>query len=157
LTPQADEIENFLHETERTPMCRSAFFASLVAIPAVAHAAETQQQATSTREESISGLVAGASLTVTKTLVKYPLDTATVRLQMPNSTYSIRHPVALFDGAYRGVAAPLIANIPAGAVFFAVKDATKAALSTSGMGRWTATCLSVAVAQIPYWVREQWG
>jgi hypothetical protein len=100
-------------------------------------------------------MVAGASLPVTKTLVKYPLDTATVRLQMPNSPYSILDLTNLLKGSYRGITVPLLSNIPAGAVFFAVKDATKAILATSFSGdipKWLSTSLAVGIAQIPYWL-----
>jgi hypothetical protein len=103
-------------------------------------------------QESISGFIAGGSLTITKTVVKYPLDTATVRLQMPGTDYSIRDPIRLFEGAYRGIFAPLLWNVPAGAVFFAVKDATKSALRESGLPKWATTSLAVAAAQIPYWL-----
>jgi solute carrier family 25 S-adenosylmethionine transporter 26 len=112
-------------------MSRSAFLGSLLlAFPLVAARTTAQANAETgedrpsstsqqlalnkAREESISGSVAGASLTVTKTLFKYPLDTATVRLQMRNSAYSIRDLPTLFDGSYRGVLAPLLANVPAG-------------------------------------------
>ncbi|GAX10075.1 hypothetical protein FisN_2Lh344 [Fistulifera solaris] len=108
-----------------------------------------------TVQESLSGMVAGASLPVTKTLVKYPLDTATVRLQMPNSPYSIFDIPNLLKGSYRGITVPLLSNIPAGAVFFAVKDATKAILATSYAGdipKWLSTSLAVGIAQIPYWL-----
>lgn len=104
-----------------------------------------------TFEESLSGMVAGASLPVTKTLVKYPLDTATVRLQMPNSPYSVFDLPKLFKGSYRGITVPLLSNIPAGAVFFAVKDAAKEILSPN-LPKWLATSLAVGMAQIPYWL-----
>jgi solute carrier family 25 (mitochondrial S-adenosylmethionine transporter), member 26 len=127
--------------------------------------------------ETLSGFAAGAALTLTKTIIKYPMDTATVRLQMPNSTYSIRRPIQLFDDAYIGIAAPLFSNIPAGAVFFAVKDSVSSFLKviavnsatstllqpdvTSLFCNWFAqqctsrtfrTCIAVAMAQIPYWI-----
>ncbi len=108
-----------------------------------------------TVQESLSGMVAGASLPVTKTLVKYPLDTATVRLQMPNSPYSIFDLPNLLKGSYRGITVPLLSNIPAGAVFFAVKDATKAVLAASSaddIPKWLSTSLAVGIAQIPYWL-----
>jgi solute carrier family 25 (mitochondrial S-adenosylmethionine transporter), member 26 len=119
----------------------------------------------STKEESISGFVAGAALTLTKTIVKYPMDTATVRLQMPQTNYTMQKPLALFEDAYVGIAAPLVANVPAGAVFFAVKDAVQASLPSIASSRsdtsfLTAlcgsrvvrTCVAVAVAQLPYWI-----
>lgn len=116
-----------------------------------------QRQVKVVREESVSGFVAGALLTLTKTLVKYPLDSATVRLQMVNSSYSILDPIALFRDSYIGFAAPLLVNIPAGALFFAVKDAVQASLEPDNdndslfQSGWFRTCLAVAVAQIPYW------
>ena len=109
-----------------------------------------------TLEETISGAVAGGTLTVAKTVVKYPLDTATVRLQIPNTAYSIRDPIRLFRGAYTGILSPLLWNIPAGSIFFGVKDATKAAIKESVFGsvlpKWATTCLAVAAAQGPYWL-----
>ena len=118
-------------------------------VPTFLNSKEEQRK---TIQESISGFVAGGSLTITKTFVKYPLDTATVRLQMPGTDYSIRDPLRLFDGGYRGVLAPLLWNVPGGAVFFAVKDATKSALRESGLPRWATTSLAVAAAQCPYWL-----
>lgn len=104
-------------------------------------------------QESLSGFVAGGALVLTKTLVKYPLDTATVRLQMPNSKYSLLDLVSLFRGSYNGMSLTLLSNIPGGAVFFAVKDATKASLKQSVMApNWVITCIAVAAAQIPYWI-----
>ena len=105
-----------------------------------------------TIQETISGFVSGAALTTTKTFVKYPLDTATVRLQMPNTAYSISNLIELFDGSFRGITLPLLSNIPGGAVFFAIKDATKAVCKESGMPKWMATCISVGVANFPYWL-----
>jgi solute carrier family 25 (mitochondrial S-adenosylmethionine transporter), member 26 len=114
----------------------------------------------SAAQESISGAIAGGALTVTKTIIKFPLDTVTVRLQMPNANQfvnSIDDIRSLFGGSYNGVTLTLLSNIPAGAVFFAVKDATKAALRDySPLGadapKWVTTSLAVAAAQIPYWL-----
>lgn len=106
-------------------------------------------------QEAVSGFVSGAALAGTKTLIKYPLDTATVRIQMPNSYYSIQNPGRLFSGCYNGVTLTLLSNIPAGAVFFAVKDAAKSGIKNSfgaSLPRWVTTSLAVAVAQIPYWL-----
>lgn len=103
-------------------------------------------------EETISGFFSGGALTVTKTLVKYPLDTASVRLQMPSTKYSINNLPELFNGSYRGITAPLLSNIPAGAVFFAVKDAVKTSLKEQGMAKWMTTSLAVLAAQGPYWL-----
>jgi Mitochondrial carrier protein len=107
--------------------------------------------------ESLSGSVAGAALTITKTLVKFPLDTATVRLQMPSQEYSIFRVAELFTDCYRGVWTPLLANIPAGAVFFAVKDAVVQSIDNDdndSKPSWLTTSVAVAAAQIPYWPRR---
>lgn len=109
-----------------------------------------------TLEESISGFIAGAALSATKTIVKYPLDTATVRLQMPASQYSVFEPLELLNGSFQGIAFPLVSNIPAGAIFFAVKDATKEFLKESttgggaGLPKWASTSLAVLAATFPY-------
>lgn len=121
-------------------------------------------------EQSISGLVSGLVLTAAKTTVKYPLDTATVRLQMPNTLYSIYDPITLFRGSFQGITAQLAGTLPSGAVFFAVKDTAKAYIMShrSMLGGTTtmtaapkegldwvalwATCFAVAVAQPPYWL-----
>ena len=57
------------------------------------------------------------------------------------------------NGCYNGVTTPLVSNIPAGGVFFAVKDATKTSLKNAmpNLPPWQRTCLAVAAAQIPYW------
>mmetsp|Transcript_31614 Transcript_31614/g.51542 ORF Transcript_31614/g.51542 Transcript_31614/m.51542 type:complete len:416 (-) Transcript_31614:28-1275(-) len=104
-------------------------------------------------QESISGFVSGSAVSTVKTLVKYPLDTATVRLQMPNTLFTIKNLPALFTGSLDGITAPLVSNIPAGAIFFAVKDATKTALRESGLGlpKWVLTSLAVGAALPPYW------
>ena len=52
---------------------------------------------------------------------------------------------------YDGLVPALIGGIPAGAVFFGVKDYSKRALKRSGIGKAEATVLSVAAANIPYW------
>lgn len=120
--------------------------------------ATTLSSEPSSFQESLSGFVAGASLAGTKTLIKFPLDTATVRVQMPNSDYSIRDPFGLFDGCFNGISLTLLSNIPAGAVFFGVKDAVKSAIKNSDNGgissmpRWLSTSLAVGAAMIPYWI-----
>mmetsp|Transcript_8160 Transcript_8160/g.9486 ORF Transcript_8160/g.9486 Transcript_8160/m.9486 type:complete len:440 (-) Transcript_8160:3-1322(-) len=107
-------------------------------------------------DESLTGFIAGAALAGTKTLVKFPLDTATVRVQMKNSNYSVRDLFSLFNGCYNGLSLTLLSNIPAGAVFFAVKDSVKTSIknspSTSTMPMWLSTSFAVAAGQIPYWL-----
>jgi len=71
---------------------------------------------------------------------------------MPSTKYSINNLPELFNGSYRGITAPLLSNIPAGAVFFAVKDAVKTSLKEQGMAKWMTTSLAVLAAQGPYWL-----
>jgi len=98
--------------------------------------------------------VSGSAVSTVKTLVKYPLDTATVRLQMPNTIYSVSNLPELFAGSFDGIVAPLVSNIPAGAVFFSVKDAAKSLLKSNaaGLPKFALTSLAVAAALPPYWV-----
>ena len=124
----------------------------------IEHSAPSREKAAtepSSVQESISGFFAGGALAATKTIVKYPLDTATVRLQVPGYGYSISELGTLFSGSYNGITASLLANIPAGAVFFAVKDAAKTSLKNSALKSapaWTTTTLAVGAALIPYWI-----
>lgn len=108
----------------------------------------------STRQ-SIAEFAAGAALGAVKTTVKYPLDSATVRLQMPNSEYSIKELRKLFSGSYDGITLSLLSNIPAGAVFFAAKDAVKTSMKSSATfessPKWVTTSIGVLVALLPYW------
>jgi solute carrier family 25 S-adenosylmethionine transporter 26 len=105
-------------------------------------------------QESLSGFVSGSAVSIAKTLVKYPLDTVTVRLQMPNSRYGWHDVPTLFGGCLDGVLAPLLSNVPSAGVFFAIKDATKSALYGSGqdLPKWAITMMAVGAAQPPYWL-----
>ena len=128
------------------------------------HSASSSRQhdtSLSSAQESLTGFVAGATMSATKTVVKYPLDTATVRMQLAAAAAAAESPYyttwsELFQGSLNGVATPLVANIPGGAVFFAVRDACKASLKTNSVTAhlppWIQTCTAVAVAQIPYWL-----
>ena len=142
---------------------RSSFFAAILTVPIVAFAEPNNYDDRSTNsslfnrettQESISGAISGSALSVFKAVVKYPLDTATVRLQMPDSRYSLRNPRDLLQDSYRGALIPVLANIPAGATFFGTKDAFKAILKQQqpGMSKWLSTAIAVAVAQVPYWI-----
>ena len=125
---------------------------TIVSRPSAAAAAAESTTVVSTPssttfQESISGFVAGGALTGTKTLVKYPLDTVTVRLQMPSTVRG-----DLFKNVFTGIENPLLLNIPGGAVFFAVKDAVKTYLKQEGVSKPLATCISVFIANFPYWL-----
>lgn len=125
-----------------------AFDSSALASSSITEAAASARSI----EESVSGVVAGSILSVTKCLVKYPLDTVTVKFQMPGSTYSLKDVPRLLDGSLRGVEGPLLANIPGGALFFAVKDASLLAMDGWDCPRWFKTAIAVAAAQPPYWL-----
>jgi hypothetical protein len=155
-------------------MSRSSFFffataTAMMASSSVAQAVSETNHHPSTEnasspatslQESVSGFIAGAALGAVKTVVKFPLDTATVRLQMPNSDYSVGDLGRLFNGSYNGLTLSLLSNIPAGAIFFAFKDATKASLRDSALSevpKWLSTSIAVGVAQIPYWLARNPG
>ena len=134
----------------------SATSAEIIAAAAAAAAAtDDQQPSINALQESISGFVSGSVVSVAKTIIKYPLDTATVRLQMPNTKYTLLDLPALFDGSFDGITAPLLSNIQSSGVFFAVKDVTKSALKSSSFGgdlpKWATTALAVGAAQPLYW------
>jgi solute carrier family 25 S-adenosylmethionine transporter 26 len=84
---------------------------------------------------------------------------------MPNTPYSIYDPVPLFQGSFQGITAQLAGTLPSGAVFFAVKDAvtayltsqrTSSSIQSNGGGfDWdvvVTTCIAVGLAQPPYWL-----
>lgn len=119
----------------------------------------TTTTTTSSVQESVSGFLSGAAVSAVKTVVKYPLDTAAVRLQMPaaaaTTSYSMRNLPRLFEGSYDGILGPLISNVPAGAVFFAVKDVVKSSIrdnAGTALPRWVSTSVAVAAALPPYWL-----
>lgn len=103
-------------------------------------------------QESISGFISGTAVSAVKTIVKYPLDTATVRLQMPSTEYTLQNLPKLFEGSFDGISGPLLSNIPAGAIFFAVKDAIKSSMKGAGLPIWASTSIAVAAALPPYWL-----
>lgn len=147
-----DNCSRNLGRPSQQQQSRLAFLITAASIPFASEAKPSMMNmAPTTKDESLSGFVAGAALSATKTLVKYPLDTATVRLQTSGSKYRRENIASLFEDCYNGVSLPLLSNIPAGAVFFSVKDATKASMSSWEMERWMKTCIAVAAAQIPYW------
>lgn len=94
----------------------------------------------------VNGLISGAATRVTKEVLLHPLDTIRVRLQSPNSS------VPLFSNLYDGVGPALLSGVPAGAIFFAVKDYSKKELRMTGLGKRASTCAAVALANIPYWL-----
>lgn len=104
-------------------------------------------------ESFLNGLISGAASRAAKEVILHPLDTLRAREQVP-SNYSddcIITPTPKFSNLYDGVVSALIGGIPAGAIFFAVKDYTKQRLTSSGFSKEAATLLAVSVANLPYW------
>lgn len=59
----------------------------------------------------------------------------------------------MFANLYDGILPSIIGGIPAGAVFFGVKDYTKVLLKETGLfDQQVVAILSVALANIPYWI-----
>jgi len=88
-----------------------------------------------------------------KVLVKHPLDTVTIRLQVAKrDTGGVPRREVLFRGLYDGVGAPLLFAIPSGSIFFSVKDFAKSELKKRGFSKEFATVLGVFIAQFPYWL-----
>lgn len=109
--------------------------------------------ATTDEESVINGLISGASTRVAKELVLHPIDTVRARLQRPpNSEEVLANQEGLFDNLYDGLIPALVGGVPAGALFFGVKDFTKKKLRNMGLGKQESTVLSVMVTNIPYWV-----
>ena len=101
-----------------------------------------------------SGLVSGAVSRVCKELLLHPLDTIKARLQTLPSSGSVTslNDNTLFSNLYSGIVPALVSSVPAGSIFFAVKDYTRRiARQSLDMDAQSATVLAVAVANIPYW------
>ena len=105
-------------------------------------------------QEAISGLFSGSVVSITKVLVKHPLDTVSVRMQVAEQGMQLSR-AELWQGAWRGVLPPLAIAAPGGAIFFGVKDFIKAVCRDGSLGvvlsREEATILGVLLAQFPYW------
>lgn len=70
------------------------------------------------------------------------------------SFLSLYGDAALYDRLYDGLVPSLLGGIPAGAVFFGVKDFSKSFLSSSlpSWSRPEITALAVVLANVPYWL-----
>jgi hypothetical protein len=103
-------------------------------------------------QEAIGGIVGGAVVSSSKVLVKHPLDTVSIRIQVAKRNGGeIPRRAVLLEGLWRGVIPPLVFAIPSGAVFFSVKDYTKSLCRKNGFSKEAATLIGVFVAQFPYW------
>jgi hypothetical protein len=104
-------------------------------------------------EEALTGAVGGAVVASSKILVKHPLDTVAIRLQLSKRRFgNVPRREVLFQGLYDGVVPPLLFAIPSGSIFFSVKDVVKSQLKSKGASKEVATLVSVFVAQFPYWL-----
>ena len=110
-------------------------------------------------EESIfNSLVSGAATRVSKELILHPIDTVRARLQKapdptnPSTSDTGIKQEGLFDNLYDGLLPALVGGVPAGALFFGVKDYSKKKLRKMGLGKQESTVLSVMLTNVPYWV-----
>ncbi|GMI07600.1 hypothetical protein TrRE_jg2747 [Triparma retinervis] len=112
-----------------------------------------------------SGL-AGTAISVTKTIIKHPLDTMTVRIQNRDVglepvdlTLSERlssYTSALSPSPFAGIIPSVASSIPSAAVFFTIKDTVKNSLLSQPPGSphldiVTVTILSILAATPFYW------
>lgn len=138
------------------------------------------------KDDFIRGLLSGAVSRASKEILLHPFDTIRARLQVKNidfvnaTSYTAKsnaHSSAtmipeyqkevesgntgLFQDLYAGLTPALIGGIPAGAVFFAVKDSTKAFLKSLDnhhepfpilTSKEFITIFSVVIANVLYWV-----
>ena len=110
---------------------------------------------TATGSVFLNGLLSGAATRASKEIVLHPLDTIKTRRQMPPiPPYNTSSGSAsrLFSRLYDGLVPSLIGGIPAGAVFFAVKDASRDLLLRAHLAKPIATICAVAIANGPYWL-----
>ena len=101
------------------------------------------------KNDLISGFLSGTVSRATKEVLLHPFDTIRARLQVMKQNESFD---GLYDSLYEGLTPALVGGIPASGVFFAVKDYTKNRLKNAGLNKQQATILSVAAANIPYWL-----
>ncbi len=108
----------------------------------------------------LKGLVSGAVSRASKEILLHPFDTIRARQQVPKSSIVNSGPSSssdnsLFSNLYAGLLPALLGGIPAGAVFFGVKDYTKGYLKEShslSLSREQSTIISVIIANIFYWI-----
>ncbi len=79
-------------------------------------------------QEIIGGAIGGLVVSTSKILIKHPLDTITVRIQLARKERKELTSSDLFEGLWSGVLPPVLFGAPSGAIFFSVKDFAKARL-----------------------------
>lgn len=120
--------------------------------------------------EFLRGLVSGAVSRVSKEILLHPFDTVRARQQFKTTSANNRETTkidaksgtpGLFSNLYAGLVPALVGGIPAGSVFFGVKDYVKAVLKSAGnnpvpylgpLSREEITVISVAAANVFYWL-----
>ena len=131
-------------------------------------AAEAASTATSGASEGgfVSGLASGAVSRINKELLLHPIDTVRARLQMSECMRNVTNQgvrktgnegdvavgTSLYSNLYDGIVPAIVGGVPAGALFFGVKDASKKALREMGLDRASASAVSVLITNVPYWV-----
>ncbi|KAJ8604466.1 hypothetical protein CTAYLR_000941 [Chrysophaeum taylorii] len=128
---------------------RSAVAGMSLVVVSAPQSTSTTNNNNEVAKEFISGLAGGAAQRIAKDIVLHPIDTVKTRLQRQDSRRLSRR---LFLNPYAGVVPPLVVGVPAGALFFGVKDATNAALRPLELAPDLEEALVVAVANIPYWL-----
>jgi len=127
------------------------FLSTFIFLQPTAHAIETAgiDQILQHNEISafVGGLVSGSATRISKELLLHPLDTLRARLQAKSTDKN-----RLFSDLYSGLVPALLSSIPAGAIFFAVKDSSRKYLRLAGYDSRVSTLVAVALANIPYWV-----
>ena len=107
-------------------------------------------------ESLLNGLISGAATRVSKELLLHPLDTVRARQQIatttPEFTRDINNQKGLYEGLYDGIQPALLGGVPAGALFFGIKDLSKRKLKKLGLNKEQVTIASVALANVAYWV-----
>jgi len=107
----------------------------------------------------LKGLISGSVTRASKELILHPIDTIKSRIQTIafNETMS---PGLLYKDVFNGLLPALVGGIPAGAIFFGVKDFFKSFLkgfNANNNLNWALnkdeiTIISVILANIPYWI-----
>ena len=110
-------------------------------------------QETKDDDSLLNGMISGAATRISKELLLHPLDTVRARLQVPpDFVRDEGNQKGLYDGLYDGVVPALVGGVPAGALFFGIKDYSKKRFKKLGLSKPEATVASVAMANILYWV-----
>ena len=116
---------------------------------------------------AVTSGIAGVAISTTKTLLKHPLDTITVRLQSSSASSSSsssslspplpplpplqRYLAALTPSPFAGLLPSVLSSIPSSAAFFSIKDTALSHLPP-GTPLLQATVLSIGAATPFYWL-----